>query len=268
VPEALRMYGRYLAISMRGQMQYRAALLLSAFGQLTIILMEFVGVWALFSRFGQLPGWSFAQVAFFYGFANGAFAIADALTTGFDRFGATHVKTGDFDRLLLRPRSTVLQLAGQDFALKRIGRLLTGLLVLLWATSVLALPWDAARLAVLGFALLGAVAFFSAIVVLQATLAFWTVDSLEIVNVLTYGGVETAQYPMDLYPSWFRRFFLWVVPLGCVIYLPLVRVLGVDDPLGSSRTLQALAPLAGLVFLALSLGAWRVGVRHYTSTGS
>ena len=162
----------------------------------------------------------------------------------------------------------MLQLAGQEFALKRVGRLLTGLVVLVWAGSVLALPWDAARIAMLAFASLGAVAFFSAIVVLQATLAFWTVESLEIVNVLTYGGVETAQYPLDIYPSWFRRFFLWVVPLGCVIYLPLVRVLGVDDPLGSSRTLQAAAPLAGLAFLGLSLGAWRVGVRHYTSTGS
>lgn len=266
--EALRMYGRYLAISMRGQMQYRGALLLSAFGQCTIILMELIGVWALFSRFGQLPGWSFAQVAFFYGFANGAFAIADALTTGFDRFGTTHVKTGDFDRLLVRPRSTVLQLAGQDFALKRIGRLLTGFGVLLWATVQLALAWDPARLAMFAFALLGAVAFFSALVVLQATLAFWTVESLEVVNVLTYGGVETAQYPLDIYPRWFRGIFLWVVPLGCVIYLPLLRVLGVDDPLGSSPALQAAAPLAGLVFLGLSLGAWQLGVRHYTSTGS
>jgi hypothetical protein len=121
VLEPLRMYGRYLGISIRGQMQYRGAFVLSSLGQAVIITAELVGVWALFARFGALPGWSFPQVAFFYGFANGAFAIADALTTGFDRFGATHVKSGDFDRLLVRPRSTVLQLAGQDFALKRIG---------------------------------------------------------------------------------------------------------------------------------------------------
>jgi ABC-2 type transport system permease protein len=262
------MYGRYLGISIRGQMQYRGAFVLSSLGQAVIITAELVGVWALFARFGALPGWSFPQVAFFYGFANGAFAIADALTTGFDRFGATHVKSGDFDRLLVRPRSTVLQLAGQDFALKRIGRLLAGILPFAWASVELALPWDAARTFVLCFALLGAVALFSALVVLQATLAFWTVESLEVVNVFTYGGVETAQYPLDIYPRAFRRFFLWVVPIGCVVYLPLVRVLGVDDPLGSSRTLQTFSPLAGFAFLALALGAWKLGVRRYTSTGS
>jgi ABC-2 type transport system permease protein len=207
-------------------------------------------------------------VAFFYGFANGAFAIADALTTGFDRFGPHMVRTGDFDRVLLRPRSTALQLAGHDVALKRIGRLTAGLLVLLWAGHALGLPWDAARAALLVFALLGTVCFFCAIIVLQATLAFWTVESLEVMNVLSYGGVETAQYPISVYEPWFRRFFTYVVPLACVIYFPLVSVLGVDDPLGSPRWLQTLAPAAGPLFLALSLGVWQLGVRRYTSTGS
>ena len=32
------------------------------------------------------------------------------------------VKSGDFDRLLLRPRSAALQLAGQELTLRRVGR--------------------------------------------------------------------------------------------------------------------------------------------------
>jgi ABC-2 type transport system permease protein len=266
--DACGLYLRYLGISARGQLQYRSAVVLSALAQTLIIAVEFVGVWGLFQRFGQLPGWSFAQVAFLYGFANGSFAVADGLTTGFDRFGAQQVRTGDFDRLLLRPRSTLLQLAGHEFALKRVGRFASGAAVLIWAGAQLGLDWGPARVLLLAFALLGAVSFFCGIIVLQATLSFWTVESLEIMNVLSYGGVETAQYPMTLYTPWFRRFFTFVVPLACVVYFPLVHVLDVNDPLGSPRWAQVLAPLAGPLFLGASLQIWRLGVRRYTSTGS
>ena len=87
-------------------------------------------------------------------------------------------------------------------------------------------------------------------------------------NTLTYGGVETASYPLAIYQPGFRRFFTFVVPLGCISYFPAVAILGVDDPLGTSRLFQALAPLAGVVFFAVALFSWRFGIRHYTSTGS
>jgi ABC-2 type transport system permease protein len=48
----------------------------------------------------------------------------------------------------------------------------------------------------------------------------------------------------------------------------MVRVLGREDPLGTTPLFQALSPLAGVLFLAASLVAFRVGVRRYTSTGS
>ena len=57
-----------------------------------------------------------------------SFAIADAITRGFDVFGERFVKTGDFDRLLVRPRSTALQLLGSELRATRIGRLAQGML--------------------------------------------------------------------------------------------------------------------------------------------
>ena len=266
--EAVALLGRYFGVSIRAQLQYRASFLLNAVGQFGGSGIEFLGLWALFDRFGHLSGWTFAQVAFFYGVVNCTFAIADALTTGFDRFGTHYVKTGDFDRLLLRPRTTALQLAGHELALRRVGRLLLGLIVLAWAISATEIPWDPGRVALLLLTVAGGVAFFFALMVLQATLCFWTTESLEIMNVLTYGGVETAQYPLSIYHVAFRRFFTFVVPLGCIGYFPIVAVLGVDDPLGTGRVFQVLAPLAGFAFLGLSFAAWSLGVRRYTSTGS
>jgi viologen exporter family transport system permease protein len=265
---ALALYGRLIGVAMRAQMQYRVSFVLLTVGQLLTSATEMVGIWALFTRFGTLTPWTLPQVALFYGVVNTAFAVTDAAARGFDLFGTQFIKTGNFDRLLLRPRSTVLQLAGHDFPLMRLGRLLQGALVLGWAMLHVDVDWTAARLALLCATLVATVVFFYGLVICTAVLSFWTTESLEIMNALTYGGVETAQYPMAIYQKYFRRFFTFVVPLACVTYFPLVAVLGIADPLGTPRTFQVLAPLAGFAFFGLTLALWRFGVRHYTSTGS
>lgn len=264
---AARLYGRYLMVSLRGQMQYRASFLLMGLGQFLLTGAEFLGVWALFERFGSLRGWALGQVAIFYGFINMIFAVADALSTGFDQFGQM-VRTGGFDRLLLRPRTAVLQLAGQEVPIRRVGRLLQGALVFGFGVATTDIAWGPAPVMLLLWAAIGGIALFYALIIVQATIAFWTIESLELMNTLTYGGVETASYPISIYHDVFRRFFTFVVPLACVSYLPLVEVMGADDPLGSTSLARWLAPAAGLVFFVAALGAWRFGVRHYTSTGS
>jgi len=259
---------RYLSISLRGQLQYRASFLMAALGNFLNCLIELAGIWILFDRFGNLSGWSFAEVALFCGTVNATYAIAELLATGFDQFGTLYVKTGDFDRLLLRPRSTVLQLAGHELSLRRLGRLLPGLVIVVAAWAALDLPVEADRVGMLVLAVAGGVAFFFGLLVLQATMCFWTTETLELMNILTYGGVETASYPLPIYHRLFRRFFTFVVPLACVAYFPVVAVLGVEDPLGTSRLFQVSAPVAGFAFLGVALGVWQLGVRRYTSTGS
>ncbi len=254
--------------SIRAQLQYRLSFLLMTFGYFVTSAVEVVGLWALFERFGSLGPWTLPQVAFLYGVINVSFPIAEGLARGFDVFGKEFVKTGSFDRVLLRPRSTVLQLAGHRFEMNRIGRLLQGALVLAWAVWMLDIDWTLARAAVFLVTLVSGVVFFYALFIFQATLSFWTTESLEIMNTLTYGGTETAQYPLSIYRPNFRRFFTFVVPLGCISYFPSLFVLGVEDPLGTSVPFQVSAPLAGVLFFALSLLFWRLGIRHYTSTGS
>jgi ABC-2 type transport system permease protein len=265
---AFQLYRRYIAASIRAQMQYPGSFLMMAMGEFIVTFTEFVGVWVLFGRFGQIRGWTFAEIAMFYGTVNVSFAIADSISRGFDVFGPQFVKTGNFDRLLVRPRTTILQLLGYELRLSRIGRLIQGVVVLTIATHLLGIGWDARKLLLLAAAIASGVALFVGILVLQATLAFWTVESLEIANTLTYGGVEAAQYPLDIYSRWFRDFLIFVVPIGCVAYFPIVRLLGHRAPLPAPGWLLDAAPLSGFIFLLIALRVWRVGVRHYTSTGT
>ena len=265
--DSLRLYFRYLGLSVRSQMQYRASFVMSAIGHGLITGIEFLGVLVLFQRFGSIRGWTLAEVALFYGIVNIAFAIADAVARGFDLFSRM-LKAGDFDRLLLRPRSLPLQLAGQELVLRRIGRFAQALAVLLWAAAVLHIAWTPARVALLLAAIGGGVCFFVALFVLQATLSFWTIETLEIVNAFTYGGVFAAQYPLSIYRTWFRRFFTAVVPLAAISYFPALALLGRSHQSSLPVPLQWLSPLAGVLFLLVSLRLFQFGVRRYQSTGS
>jgi ABC-2 type transport system permease protein len=262
------LYLRYVSASVRAQAQYPAATLMLTAGHLAATAIEILGVYALFHRFGQVDGWSFGEVALFYGLINISFSIADLLSRGFDVFGSDFVRTGAFDRVLLRPRAAALQLIGHEIRLSRFGRMLQGLAVVILATRLAPIDWNAAAVAIAVWAVAGGVALFTGILVLQATLAFWTVESLEVVNVLTYGGVQAAQYPLSIYAGWFRKVLTFGVPLACVAYYPVLAILRRPDPLGAPDWILPLTPLAGFAFLALSFLAWRAGVARYASTGS
>jgi len=264
---AILLYLHYAAASVRGQMQYRFSFATQTLAQFLVTGVEFAAIWALFDRFGRLRDWSLAEVALFYGMVNVAFAVADITSRGFDTF-AGMVRRGEFDRLLLRPLPAAFQLAAQGFLLRRMGRLVQAAAVLGWAVAVLPVRWTAAKVQLTAGAIFGAACLFYGLIVLQATAAFWTVETLELMNVLTYGGTETMQYPLSIYRRWLRRLFTYAVPLACVNYFPVLAILDRPSDAPAAAALRWLSPAVGVLFLLLALRVWGFGVRHYRSTGS
>ena len=265
--DIFKMYFRYVSVSFQSQLQYKLSFIMQTLAQFIVNFSEFIGIYALFARFGNLKGWILPEIAVLYGMVSVAFAINAALTRGFDIIGNL-IKMGELDRILLRPRSTVLQLFGFELTLRRIGRFLQGLLVLIYGFYHLNIDWSLWKVIMIFWTISGSCFLFMGLIMIQATISFWTIESLEIMNTMTYGGLETAQYPMTIYTDWFRKFFTYVVSLACVNYFPVLLIIGKQDPLGSSRLFQALAPMAGYLFLAVGLMFWNYGIRHYKSTGS
>lgn len=248
-------------------MQYRASFVIGVLGQFLATSIEFVAVLALFDRFGALEGWTLAEVALFYGVAHISIALADMLSGGWDHAGDL-IRNGALDRILLRPRSTVLQLLGYDVGLRRLGRLAQGVAVFAWAFAHVDAQWTIGAGALLFAAVLGGSCLFLGLFVLQGTLAIWTVQPLELMAATTYGGVQATQYPVSIYQQWFRRFFTYMIPLAAATYFPVVAALRHPDPLGVSHAVGAWSWFVGPVFLAVAFSAWGAGIRHYRSTGS
>lgn len=255
---------KYLVILLKAQMQYKLSFWLLSLGQLLIPFSVFAGLYFLFERFGSIKGCGFFEVSLCFSVIHMAFAVSECCARGFDAF-SNMVSTGEFDRLLVRPRNTVVQVMGSKFEFTRIGRLLQSVGVLIWAVLNLSIHWNLLKVIALLLMIVSGVFIFTGIFMLAATLCFWTIQSIEVANIFTDGGREMSQYPLNIYPKWVTRFFTLVIPFGCVNYLPLMYVLGKVE---GNSVLYILAPLYGIFFIVPCLLVWRFGVKHYRSTGS
>ena len=264
---SIKLYLKYISISIRSQMAYKASFIMMSFGHFFITVIEFLGIAALFQRFGTIQGWNLYEVALFYGVINVAFALTEAFGRGYDVF-ARLILTGDFDRMLLRPRSFFLQIIGSDIQLMRIGRLSQGLFVLVWALIKLEVVFSMTDVILMLVAIFGSAGLFMGLFIIQATLSFWSIQGLEIINSFTYGGVQTAQYPMSIYKKWFQKIFIFIIPIGSTAFFPLLVVLDKWEGYIHNPWLAGLAPLLGIIFFVATLILFRVGVKYYKSTGS
>jgi ABC-2 type transport system permease protein len=168
----------------------------------------------------------------------------------------------------VRPLSSLAQLAAMDVATRRVGRVAFGVAMVVVAAAVAPVPLTPARLALLVVTPLAGAMIFGAIFVATATVAFWWIESGEIANGLTYGGLSFAQYPITIYGTLFRRLFAYAVGFAFVAYYPTLALLDRPDPLGAPALLGYASPAVAVAAVVAAGLLWRVGVRHYRSTGS
>lgn len=245
-------------------MQYRTSFWLLSFGQFFIPFTVFAGLYFLFERFGQIKGWDFFEVALCFAVIHMAFATSECFARGYDAFSGL-VVNGEFDRVLVRPRSTVVQVLGSKFEFTRFGRILQSVMVLCWALMNLSIEWSVVKAITLCLMIISGVLIFTGIYIVAATMCFWTIQGIEVINIFTDGGREIAQYPLNIYQKWITKFFTYVIPFGTVNYLPLMYILGRTE---GNDILHMLTPLIGSLFILPCLLVWHFGVRHYRSTGS
>lgn len=259
-------YRRLVGARIRSQWQYRLSFALHVCGQFVAGFADFVGISVIFGRIDALEGWSVEEVVFLYGTSQLAFGIGDLFLSPVERVGF-HVKLGTFDQLLTRPLGPLFQLVTGEFELRRLGRLLQGLVVFVVAVSVFPLPWTAGRAAVTAMTVLCGAVIFGAAWVITSSIVFWTVDGQEMANSVTYGGGLVTQYPVDILGRWLRRAVL-VVPMAFVAYVPATWVLGRDDVYDLPSWVAFTTPLVAVGSALIASLAWRTGVRRYRSTGS
>ncbi|WP_405621981.1 MULTISPECIES: ABC transporter permease [unclassified Streptomyces] len=265
--EGLRAYGLIVAMWIRSTMTYRASFAMTALGNFAATAFDFVAILLMFSHVDRLGGYSLPEVAFLYGAAGAAFGLADLVMGSMDRLGR-RVRDGTLDTLLVRPVPVLAQVAADRFALRRLGRITQGLLVLGYALTALDIAWTPLKVAMIPMMLLSGAGIFVAVFVAGAAFQFWAQDASEVQNSFTYGGSTLLQYPPTVFATDLVRGVTFVVPLAFVNWLPALYVMDRDDPLGLPDWVAFLPPVVAVGCCALAGLAWRAGLRAYRSTGS
>lgn len=265
--EGVRAYGLIAAMWLRSTMAYRASFVMTAVGNFAATAFDFVAIMLMFSHVDVLGGYTLPEIALLYGVSGTAFGLADLAMGSMDRLGR-RVRDGTLDTLLVRPVPVLAQVAADRFALRRLGRISQGLLVLGYALVTLDIGWTALKVVMVPLMLLSGAAIFAAVFVAGAAFQFFAQDASEVQNSFTYGGNTLLQYPPTIFAKDLVRGVTFVVPLAFVNWLPALYVLGRDYPLGLPDWVAFLPPVvAGLCWVAAGL-AWRAGLRAYRSTGS
>ena len=227
----------------------------------TIFGLGFVII--LFQKATQLAGWRFEEVMFLYGFSLIPYGIFNIVSLNLYDFGNNFIIEGKFDRVLLRPVSSLFQVLFETFRIESLQEVATGIFCLWWASKRLGLPWTPGKFAMLFFFGTCAAIIYVSIFLLLTTVCFWFEDRIgvhpPIWNVIAFG-----RYPLSIYSGVVQFFLCWIIPFGLASFYPSVRMLG--------RTVHPeyapLVPVVALAFLTLAISLWNIGTRHYASTGS
>ena len=260
----MTIYRRLVGARIRGDLQYRVSFVLFTLSQFLICFLDFLAIWIIFSHVPRIGGWSLAEVMFLYGTTNVSFNLADVFISQVEML-PTRIRMGTFDTLLIRPLGPLFQLATDEFALRRVGKLAQGVLILAIAIGALNTSWSVADVAVTIAMLASGAVIFGSIWVIAAAINFWTVETTGLSNAFTYGGNFLTQYPIDVYATWMRRVFAYLVPVAFVNYFPALFVLGKHSEYG---LLRFASPLVAAAMAGIAALFWRQAIRHYRSTGS
>lgn len=258
----IKLYLHYIGINVRSMMQYKTSFFLTVIGQFLVSFNVFLGVFFMFQRFSGVEGFSYSEVLLCFSVFLLGFSFAEMFGRGFDTFSGM-VRSGSFDRVLVRPQGEVIQVLGSRFELTRIGRMLQSVVMFVYGVTTCQVAWSAMKVLTVIFMLIGGTVIFMGLFLVYAALCFFTLEGLEFMNVFTDGAREYGKYPVAVYGRKVLLFTTFVIPYALVQYYPLLYLLDRTDNGG-----YAFLPLLACVFFLPCYGLWRFGVRHYKSSGS
>src|SRR5580698_1517396 len=133
----------YFAQYAKVRVSYRGDFFISAATSMTATIFSLGFVFVLFQKVPTLANWRMEEVVFLYGFSLIPFGLFNVFSLNLYEFGATYIMEGKFDRVLLRPLSSLFQVVFDAFRIEALQEVVVGLVVVIWAARRLQYQWSA-----------------------------------------------------------------------------------------------------------------------------
>jgi ABC-2 type transport system permease protein len=251
---------QFWTAAIAAEMEYRLNFLLAAFSSLGGLAGSLFSL-SLFYRTGyEFQGWNWQQALIVLGLFTLLQGFASTfLAPNLNRI-VRHIQQGTLDFILLKPINSQFWLSAHTLSPWGLPDLIFGVSIILYAGSQLGLhPGDyVLSLVPLSF---GFLILYSLWFMLGAT-SIWFVKIYNVTEVLR-GLLEAGRFPMVAYPTAYRFFFTFVVPVAFLTTVPAQVLLG----RGEWIWIVAAALLAIALFFIAS-AFWRFALRFYTSASS
>src|SRR5512142_1367659 len=222
-----RLYGYFLLQRFKILMEYRVNFIIGASSTIILQIAGLLTIWVVMSQIPSLNGWTLNEVLLVYGLLTLSKSInhmgADNLWT----LGINYVRTGEFDRFLVRPIDPLFHLLADRFCHDGIGNFLIGAALVAESSAALGIAWTPLNLLYLIIAVLSGGAIFIALNLITATSAFFIVDSIPVTQIV-FNTHEFAKYPLTIYHQFVGILMTWLIPYGFASFYPANYILGRD----------------------------------------
>lgn len=256
----IKLLGLFWSAAIAAELEYRVNFLLATLTSLGNLAGSLFGL-SLFYRQGYtFAGWSWEAATVVLGI----FTILQGFSATFlapnlNRI-VRQVQEGTLDFVLLKPIRSQFWLSTNTLSPWGMPDLVFGCVLIGYAGSRLGLK--------ISDYLLGTIPLFFGLVILYSlwfmlgAMSIWFVKIYNATEVLR-GLLEAGRFPMVAYPSAYRVFFTFVVPVAFLTTIP------AETMLGRSQVVWVIgAAMLALALLMLSTWFWRFALRFYTSASS
>jgi len=256
-------FGAYFAQFLKMRLAYRMDFIVDTLAVSFSMLIQLSVLSVLFSKVRSLEGWSFEQVLFIYGFSLLPLGLFNLISVNFYGFSDKYIIGGKFDRVLLRPVNSLVQVIFESFNVSGLNEIILGTAVMIYASMKLELTFGVVDFLALLVLAPSAALVYTGVFLAITSVAFWYEDKMGLAPPV-YNIIRFSRYPMTIYSLPVRLILTFVLPFAWVAYYPSTWFVGDPD---SAWLAFLTAPVGLVVFIGAAI-MWHRGVRKYASTGS
>ncbi len=258
-----RIFSAYFAQFVKMRLAYRMDFVVDTLAVSFSMVIQMAVLSVLFSKIRALDGWSFEQVLFIYGFSLLPLGLFNLISVNFYGFADKYIIGGKFDRVLLRPVNTLVQVIFESFNVSGLNEILLGIVVMIYAGMKLGLSIGVGDVLVLMVLAPSAALVYTGVFLGITTVSFWHEDKMGLAPPV-YNIIRFSRYPMTIYSLPVRVFLTFVLPFAWVAFYPATWFVGgLQTP-----WLALLTVPVGVIVFSGAVLIWHRGAAKYASTGS
>jgi ABC-2 type transport system permease protein len=258
----LDLYQTFLLQRFKILMEYRVNFLIGASSTIAGQAAGLLTVWVVMSQIPDLNGWTLYEILLIYGLLVLAKSLNHMFADNLWTVGRDYIRTGNFDRFLVRPIDPLFHLLADRFCHDGVGNFIVGVVLVIISTNALGVIWTPLTLLYLIVSVISGGAIFFALNLATCVSAFWIVESVPVTRAV-FENHLFAQYPLTIYPRTIGFLLTWLIPYGLASFYPASYLIGRD--IGA---LAWMPPIFAAVLVFAAYRFWIFGLKHYSGTGS